>query len=136
MRWILRHIRAIIYGVITLITLAVACSCATKYIPVETTKSDSIYITQVERDSIYIKDSVYVRTVADTVFHTRVQWQFRDRVVRDTVRIAKRDTISCVVEVEKELTAWQRSKMSVGGYAIVCSAILVAIWFAKRLKGL
>ena len=129
--------RALRFIIATLWLLLALCSCTgVKYVPVETMKSDSIYITQVVRDSIYMKDSVYIRTLADTVFLTRVQWQFRNRVIRDTVRIARCDTISRVVEVEKELTAWERTKMSAGGYAIVCGAILVAIWLAKRLKGL
>lgn len=119
------------------VAMLVTCSCSTvKYVPVEIVKNDSIYIAQVEHDSIYVKDSIYIKESADTVWVNRVQWKYRDRVVRDTVRIARCDTISRVVEVEKRLTSWQKTKMSAGGYAIVCSAILVAIWFAKRLKGL
>lgn len=118
-------------------TLWLVCSCSgVRYVPVENANSDSVYIYQLERDSIFVKDSVYVYMAGDTVFNTTVQWRFRDRVVRDTVRVVKRDTTTVVRLVEKNLTKWQQAKMSVGGYAIVCSAILVAIWFAKRLKGL
>lgn len=137
MKTIRRYFDVILSVALLMATLWLICSCSTvKYVPVENTNSDSIYIYQLERDSIFVKDSVFVQTVADTVYHTRVQWRFRDRVVRDTVRVVKRDTTTVVRLVEKNLTKWQQAKMSVGGYAIVCSAILVAIWFARRLKGL
>ena len=112
-------------------------SCRTMIeVPVETVVHDSIYIKQLERDSVWVQDSVIIYTRADTVYNTRVQWKFRDRLVRDTVCMWRTDTLTKVVKVEKELTTWERTKMSVGGYAIVCGAILVAVWFAKRLKGL
>ena len=112
-------------------------SCRTMIeVPVETVVHDSIYIKQLERDSVWVQDSVIIYTRADTVYNTRVRWQFRDRLVRDTVYKEKCDTTTVVREVEKELTSWQKAKMKVGGYAIMCSAILVAVWFAKRLKGL
>lgn len=130
-------IRNAMLWVFLTVAMLVTCSCSTvKYVPVETIKNDSIYIAQVEHDSIYVKDSIYIKESADTVWVNRVQWKYRDRVVRDTVRVAQDRFVEKAVEVERKLTSWQSVKMSVGGYAIVCSAILVAIWFAKRLKGL
>lgn len=112
-------------------------SCRTMVeIPVENIVHDTCYIKQLERDSIVERDSVIIYTRSDTVYNTRVQWKFRDRVVRDTVYRMRCDTTTVVREVERELTRWQKTKMSVGGYAIVCACLLVAIWFAKRLKGL
>lgn len=137
MKTIRRYFDVILSVALLMAALWLVCSCSgVRYVPVENTNSDSVYIYQLERDSIFVKDSVFVQTVADTVYHTRVQWRFRDRVVRDTVRVVKSDTTTVVQKVEKELTSWEKTKMSVGGYAIVCGAILVAIWFARRLKGL
>ena len=137
MKTIRRYFDVLLSMALLMAALWLICSCSTvKYVPVENANSDSVYIYQLERDSIFVKDSVFVQTVADTVYHTRVQWKHAYHILRDTVRVAKSDTTTVVKLVEKDLTRWQQAKMSVGGYAIVCSAILVAIWFAKRLKGL
>lgn len=48
--------------------LLVICSCRTvKYVPVETVKVDTTYINKLQRDSIYMLDSVYVKEKGDTV---------------------------------------------------------------------
>lgn len=132
-----RYIHVIIIAVTTLLVFMALFSCTSvKYVPVETVRENSAVIKQWERDSIFIKDSIFISTKADTVYHTRIKWLSRDRVIRDTVYRVSSDTITKVVKVEKALTGWEKAKMSVGGYTIVCCAILVAIWFAKRLKGL
>lgn len=49
--------------------LFVICSCRTvKYVPVETIKVDTTYINKLQRDSIYLLDSVYIKEKGDTVF--------------------------------------------------------------------
>ena len=129
-------IRVIVTGVLFILVAFAVSSCRSAMSPVEYVSRDTTYVAKVARDSIHIRDSIFVYTKADTVYHTRVQWKLRDRIVRDTVYKERCDTTTVVREVEKMLTSWQKAKMEVGGYAIVCSAILVVIWFARRLKGL
>lgn len=129
-------IRVVVTGVLFILVAFAVSSCRSAMSPVENVSRDTTYVAKIERDSIYVRDSIFVCTKADTVYHTRVQWKLRDRIVRDTVYKEKCDTTTVVREVEKRLTSWQKAKMEVGGYAIVCSVMLVAIWFAKRLKGL
>lgn len=129
-------IRGVILLVAIVLLMCLAHSCTPRYAPVETVRRDTTYIKQMERDSIHERDSVIIYRDGDTVYHTRTHTVYRDRIRRDTVYFSKVDTLTHVVEVERELSSWQKTKMSVGGYAIVCAVMLASIWFAKRLKGL
>ena len=103
-------------------------SCRTMIeVPVETVMHDSIYIKQLERDSVWVQDSVIIYTSGDTVYNTRVQWKFRDRLVRDTVYKEKCDTTTVVREVEKKLTKVQQLKMDVGAGVMYAVPILIAV---------
>lgn len=116
------------------------CSCTTtRYVPVETVRTETVKEVELVQDSICIRDSIYIREKADTVFHTRIQWRHHTQVVRDTVRLVRCDTIPRVIEVEREFTRMEKLHLAVGRGAIWIlgiAAIIVAIWFAKRLKGL
>lgn len=85
--------------------LFVICSCRTvKYIPVETIKVDTTYINKLQRDSIYMLDSVYVKEKGDTVLIEKYKYLYRDKFIRDTLYMAKTDSIQVPYPVEKELT--------------------------------
>lgn len=113
--------------------------CRTKYIsvPVETFHKDSIYSHQLKRDSIYFRDSVYVREKGDTVFVDKFKYLYKEICKTDTFRVERTDTVTTVVEVEKPLTRWQKLKMELGGIAFgVCVAliaILVGIIVKRKL---
>lgn len=101
------------------------CSCrSVKYVPVETVKTDSIYIKQMQRDSIYQHDSIYIREKGDTVWMEKYRYIYRDKVVRDTMYVNSTDTIREPYPVEKELTRWQSMKLELGGWAF---GILLAV---------
>ena len=99
--------------------LFVICSCRTvKYVPVETIKVDTTYINKLQRDSIYMLDSVYVKEKGDTVLIEKYKYLYRDKLVRDTLYMAKTDSIQVPYPVEKELTKWQKLCINVGVWAI------------------
>ncbi len=106
------------------------CSCRNvKYIPVETVRADSIFINQVQRDSIYRHDSIYIREKGDTVWMEKYKYIYRDKIVRDTMYINRTDTIRDPYPVEKELTRWQQMKLELGGWAfgIIITAALIIV---------
>lgn len=108
--------------------LFVICSCRTvKYVPVETIKIDTTYINKLQRDSIYMLDSVYVKEKGDTVLIEKYKYLYRDKLVRDTMYISKADSIQVPYPVEKELTKWQHLRMDFGGWAIVFFIISIFI---------
>lgn len=114
--------------------LAVGCT-STKYVPVESVRVDSVYVARVERDSIFERDSVFVAVKADTVFVSKVQYRYRDRIVRDTLSVVQRDTITRVVEIEKKLSRSERLKMDVGGGVLWALPIIIGLFILyRRLK--
>ena len=112
--------------------ILVGCT-TTKYVPVENVKVDSIYVAKIERDSIYERDSVFVAVKADTVFFSRVQYRYRDRIVRDTISVQRSDTITKVIEVEKSLSYWQQKKIQMSEVILCLAPLLAGVIIFRKL---
>jgi hypothetical protein len=124
--------------------LCVMCSCKSiQYVPVETVKTEYKVRTDTltQKDSIYLRDSIWVEKSGDTVttYKTRYVYQdrWRDRVARDT--IIKTDSIQVPYPVERKLSRWETfcldyGKVMVGttGVLLLSIAIIIAIWIRKR----
>lgn len=130
--------KTIIY-ILTILLASAICSCrSVEYVPRETIKHDTTYINKLIKDSIYLKDSVYIHSKNDTVFVEKYKYQYIDKVVRDTSYVVKSDTISVPYPVEKRLTRWQQLKLDIGGISIgiIIITILVvvgrAVYFLKK----
>lgn len=93
--------------------------------PVVRVERDSIYLSRVERDSVFVRDSVTIREKGDTVYRDRWRVEYRERVLRDTAYIERNDTITNVVEVERELTWWERTRMAAGDVALLGLVVLL-----------
>lgn len=116
--------------------MIVSCR-SVKYVPVETVKTDSVYVNKVQRDSIRLQDSIFVFVKGDTVRIEKYKYLYRDRVVRDTVWLVERDSVQVPVPVEKELSRWQRWKLDLGGFAMATIVITVLVGVGRvvyRLK--
>lgn len=115
------------------VALCVMCSCArVQYVPVETIKTDSVRVVDVQRDSIYVQDSVIVREKADTIFVTRWRTEYREALRVDTVQIVRTDSIQNIVEVERKLTKLQQTQMDIGKGVMWAVPILIALWLLYR----
>ena len=106
------------------LSLMVSCTHI-KYVPVESVKTDSIYINKVEVDSIYMQDSVYIKEKGDTIYMYKYKYLNRYKLLTDTMYVNRTDTIYNVVEVEKKLTKWQQTKQELGGIAFGCIVVLI-----------
>jgi hypothetical protein len=112
----------------TLLLSLLAFSCTTtEYVPVETTKTDSIYISQFERDSIYVHDSVYVRDKGDTVYVEKVKYLYREKVRTDTVYTERTDSIRIPYPVERKLGKWEETYLAVGRITLWAVIIIILI---------
>ena len=106
-----------IFLLYVLALVCLLCGCKqVQYVPVETVRLDSIYLTHTLRDSIVRYDSVFVRDRGNTLYVERWKYLYRDRVRTDTMVSVRRDTVSVPVPVERKLTRWERMKMEAGGY--------------------
>lgn len=125
-------VKRLLFLIIPYIILSLLAGCkSVQYVPVETVRSDSIYVDRYKRDSIYQRDSVFVnRWIAgDTIYQDKVVWKYvyRDMVKYDTVATLRSDTINVPYPVEWKLSKWEQLKLNVGGWAISIIIIIVLI---------
>ena len=119
-----------------IITIAIAALCLSacksiKYVPVETIKVDTTYISQIKIDSIYHRDSIYVEHKGDTVYLSKYKYLYKYIEKHDTLWREKVDTIQVAYPVEARLTKWQKIKINIGEYLITAIA-LVIIWLCAK----
>ena len=124
--------------IITLIFLAtILYSCKSiQYVPVETMKRDTTYLSQTKIDSIYHRDSIYVERKGDTVYLSKYKYLYKYIEKHDTLWREKVDTIQIAYPVEAQLTKWQKIKNNVDEY-LKTTIILIIIglcakYFIKR----
>lgn len=126
-------VKRLLYLIIPYIILSSLAGCkSVQYVPVETVRTDSIYVDRYQRDSIYQRDSVFVnRWIAgDTVYQDKVVWKYvyRDKIKYDTVAILRSDTLRVPYPVESRLSTWEKIRLKVGGWAIGCMVITIIIF--------
>ena len=121
-----------------LLLASVCMSCRTQYVPIETVKHDSVYINRIKYASIYHKDSIYILIKGATVYKYQYKYQYRDKLIRDTVNVTKRDSIPYPVEVvktvtvEKKLSWLQTTLIWTGGIFWVLAIVALIVWTNKR----
>ena len=110
------------------------CACGTiKYVPIESTRTE--YRDIFQRDSVYLRDSIFVKERGDTLIFERYRYLYRDRILRDSVIV--RDTlrvpypVEVVKEVKKPLSSWQNFQVWCGRIAFAV-LLIVFVWRLKR----
>lgn len=116
-----------------------ATGCKTQYVPVETIKHDSIYISSIRVDSVFNRDSVMVYIQGDTTYIYKEKEVVRYQLKSDTTIIEKVDSVQVPYPVEKKLSRWEQIKMDMGGIAIgavgVCALVLaIRIWLKLKSR--
>lgn len=116
------------------------CSCkSVEYVPVvqKETHTDSIYLTKVQKDSIWLHDSIRVEARNDTVRVDRWHTKYVERLLHDTLYLSKRDTIPVPYEVVKEVPAkvskMERAFMWLGILSLMALTLLVGRWLSKHV---
>ena len=124
-----------IFCLLSVCLMIVSCR-SVKYVPVETVKTDSVYVNKVQRDSIRLQDSIFVFVKGDTVRIEKYKYLYRDRAVRDTVYKVQCDTIRVPYPVEKPLTRWQKWKLDLGGFAMAAILAFLAFGIFRLVRKL
>lgn len=119
------------YVAIIALLLCVGCT-TTKYAPIESVHTEYRDRVNVQRDSIYLRDSIYIESKGDTIKIERWRDRWRDRIIRDTISVQRTDTIQNIVEVEKPLTMIQKAKIAIGNIAIVAVFVFLLVYFVRR----
>ena len=130
--------KRLIYIIILLTSAIWFSSCRSiRHIPIETVKHDSIYISKIQHDSIYQRDSIYVDRKGDTVLIYKDRYLYKYKNLIDTMYINRIDSIQIPYSVEKQLTRWQSVKMELGGWifgVIILFALFFVGWMVFRMK--
>lgn len=126
--------------IVFFLILTIVCSCSTtKYVPVESVRTE--YRDRLQHDSIYVKDSVYIREKGDTVFFEKWQTKYVERlrvdsfIRHDSVQVPY--IVEVIKKVPKELSWWQSIKMELGGWlfgALFIVLVYFGIKIAKSVK--
>lgn len=120
--------------VVALLLLLLCSSCTTtKYVPVETVRTDTLWRNHTAHDSIYLHDSTYVFEKGDTYYVERWHAKYTLKEIHDTTYVSKTDSIAVPYPVEKELSWWSRKKIEFGELAMVIIAGLL-IFLVIKIK--
>ena len=125
---------ALLLSLLTVLLLMLTGCKSVQYVPVVEHRTDTVQITKHQRDSIWLHDSIHVSESqrGDTIFVEVAKWhtQYIDRSTHDTTRVATHDTIPqpypVEVEVERQLTWWQRTRMTAGTWALIAALLFIA----------
>ena len=118
--------------IVILTLLLIFNSCRSRHLPIsENNTADSLRAISVRSDSIVVHDCIYIVERGDTVFQYKYKYIYRDRVLHDTLRHHRCDTITQFVEVEKQLTFWQQKKMEIGSLVMWIAPFIAAIMLVK-----
>lgn len=127
-------VKGLLFLIIPCIMLSLLTGCkSVQYVPVETVRTDSVYVDRYLRDSIYQRDSVFINrwTAGDTIYQDKIVYKYiyRDKVKYDTVAILRSDTVRVPFPVDREISKWEQIRLDVGGWAIgvVIITILIVI---------
>ena len=115
------------------------CGCRTEYVPVESVRYDSLMIEKLMRDSVFVRDSVYLKEKGDTVYKykDRFVYVYKNRV--DTFFAEKIREIEVPVPVERKLTWWEVVKMEwldriFAALVIVALYWTIKEWLARKIR--
>lgn len=135
------YIATVLFWIVFLAFVFCFSSCRTKYVSVPEyhteyiTKTDSF----TQRDSIFVKDSIYMWMQGDTIYKEKFSViykdRWRDRYLCDTV--IKTDSIRVPYPIDKKLSKWQQIKLDVGGGALVAlgiALIVLAIMIFRKVR--
>lgn len=103
-------------------------ACSPRIVEHVRVQRDTTYIERLQVDSLYIRDSVFIREKGDTVYQYRERIRDRYRFIHDTTFIHRTDTLMVEKErmVEKQLSRWQSFSITFGRIAMIIFALALA----------
>lgn len=114
------------------------CGCKSiEYVPVveKEVHHDTVYYSKLQRDSIWLHDSVLVREKGDTVWMEKWHTKYVEKQVHDTTYVARIDSIPVPYEVpkyiEKPLGWWQKALIWIGIISLMGIVLIVARWVSR-----
>jgi hypothetical protein len=134
-----RAVAIIAAFIIAMIVCSFFSSCkSVEYVPVIEHHTDTLIKTNVQRDSVYVHDSVTVTQKGDTVLMDRWHTKYVEKQVHDTTYVSKIDSIPTPypveVKVEKQLTWWQQTRLHLANILLWLLAIAAVYYIIKWIN--
>ena len=126
--------------IILMIALMGLMSCSTHRVveQVKEMHTDTVYVTSLQYDSIYIYNDKTLDRTKDTVYLRELSTEYRYKLLRDTLRIIESDTMYIpygvkVADNGKDKSFLPRfSELAKAAFLVVTAAL--ALWVALRNK--
>ena len=117
-------------ALVVVLLLFLLCSCKqVEYVTVEKVRVDTTYVNKVQKDSVWMHDSVYVKEKGDSVWVERWHTKYLTKEVHDTLYKARVDSIPVpywkIKEVAAELSWWQKLRLWLGNVTLVAILALM-----------
>ena len=135
-RLLARLIAFILFLFLLLLSSCKTTSNTTDIVPVHSATHDTILLSKVKYDSVYIDRWQRIERKADTVFCDRAKTEFRYRLLRDTVYKTRTDTVPVVKQVpvvRKERYTPPFTKF-LGCLGIIALGASVIVLLGKKLR--
>ena len=124
---------------ILLLIMYFFCECRTEYIPIESVRYDSLMIEKLMRDSVFVRDSVYLMEKGETVYQYKDKYVYVYKIRVDTFYMEKIREVDVPVPVERKLSWWERIKME---YTEIVISVFIAValvyalrkWIARKVR--
>lgn len=120
------------------IVMSLAGCSSSRYVPVETVRTEYKTRDSIRFDSIYQRDSIYMLLKGDTVYQYKYKYLYRYLTINKTDTVIQTDSVQVPYPVEKKLTRWQSMKIELGGWTfgiLIAFLLLVAGWIIyKKIK--
>ena len=130
------YIAALVVGM--LICLLFGSCKSVEYVFVPQTHTDTLIVTKVQHDSIYINDSTVITEKGDTVTIEKWHTKYVEKQVHDTTYVSKTDSVPVpypVMEyVEKQLTWCQQARLHLANVVLYLLLIIAGIWLVQKFK--
>lgn len=121
------------FGILALMCLAGCSTCKPVVVERVVNKTDTLYKASQRIDSFRIHDSVYVETytMGDTVYKTRVEWRWRDRISCKTDTVYKTEVRcdSVQVPVPFKYKTSLRGGLNDFWVNIIIIVVFLLLWF-------
>ena len=135
-RLLARLIAFILFLFLLLLSSCKTTGNTTDIMPVHSATHDTLWLSRVKYDSVYIDRWQRIERKADTVFYDRAKTEFRYRLLRDTVYKTRTDTIPVVKQVpvvKKERYTPPFTKfLGCLGIIALGASVIVLLW--KKLR--
>lgn len=125
---------------LAIIALLALSSCSTtKYVEVPVVKTDTLIVTDHQRDSVYLHDSITIKAQGDTIWVQEWHTKFKLKEVHDTTIVATHDTIARpypIIEYEPRPLSWWQRTIQYLGYIALAAIVLGIILLILKIKKL